>query len=217
MAGAVAALLIAVVVGAITTTWQARKAERHFTELRTLVESVLFNLNDRIANLPQSTEIRSVLIKSTVDYLDSLAREADADPKLLIEISRAYTKVAEIQGSPFVANLGLEDQALRSYEKALRLAQQVARQTPSDAASQRLIETHHSLAKMQFHVGKTEDARKNAGEALRLAKAFQAARPADGNRARLLATAYYDLASVQQHGGHVEEALPNFRGRPGGD
>src|SRR5258708_23641112 len=170
MVGAVAALLIAVLAGAITTMWQARKAERHFTQLRTLVESVLFSLNDRISNLPQSTEIRSVLIKSTVDYLDNLTREADADPKLLIEISRAYTKVADIQGSPFVANLGLEDHALRSYEKALALAQQLAMQKHSDAAAQRLIETHHSLAKMQFHVGKTEDARKNARGALRLAK-----------------------------------------------
>ena len=212
MVGAVAALLIAVLAGAIATMWQARRAERHFTQLRTLVESVLFNLNDRIGNLPQSTEIRSVLIKSTVDYLDNLTREADADPKLLIEISRAYTKVADIQGSPFVANLGLEDQALRSYEKALALAQQLALQRPSDAAaSQRLIETQHSLAKMQFHVGKTEDARKNAREALRLAKAFQAARPGDENRAHLLATAYYDLASVQQYAGQVEEALLNFR------
>src|SRR5258708_26114708 len=180
MVGAVAAVLIAGLVGAITTIWQARKAERHFTQLRTLVESVLFNLNDRISSLPQSTEIRSVLIKSTIDYLDSLAKEADADPKLLIEISRAYTKVAEIQGSPFVANLGLEDQALRSYEKALRLAQQVSGQTRSDAASQLLIETHHSLAKMELYVGKMEEGQRNAREELRLAKAFQAARPADG-------------------------------------
>jgi tetratricopeptide (TPR) repeat protein len=202
---------MAVLVGAITTMWQARKAERQFTDLRTLVESVLFNLNDRMGNLPQSTEIRSVLIKSTVDYLDSLAKEADADPKLLIEISRAYTKVAKIQGSPFVANLGLEDQALHSYEKALQLAQQVARQTRSDAASQLLIETYHSLAKMQFYVGKTEEGQKNALEALRLATAFRAARPADISRAELLATAYYDLATVQATVGQLQEALPNFR------
>lgn len=211
MVGAVAALLIAVLAGAITTIWEARKAARHFTELRTLVESVLFNLNDRIGNLPQSTEIRSVLIKSTLDYLDSLAKEADADRKLLLEIARAYTKVAEIQGSPFVANLGLEDQALRSYKKALRLAQQLARQRPSDEASQLLIETHHSLAKMQLYVGKTEEGRKDANEALRLAKAFQAARPADRSRAHLLAVAHYDLASVEVMLGQVDEALPDFR------
>jgi tetratricopeptide (TPR) repeat protein len=211
MAGAVAALLIAVLVGAITTIWQARKAEQHFTQLRTLVESVLFNLNDRIGNLPQSTEIRSVLMTSTLDYLDSLTKEADADPKLLLEISHAYTKIAEIQGSPFVANLGLEDQALRSYEKALRLAHQAASQTRSDATSQLLIETHHSLARMQLYAGRTVEGQKNARETLRLAKAFQAARPADGRRARLLAAAYYDLASVQVMVGEVHEALPNFR------
>jgi eukaryotic-like serine/threonine-protein kinase len=151
------------------------------------------------------------VIKSTVDYLDSLTKEAEADPKLLIEISRAYTKVADIQGSPFVANLGLEHQALSSYEKALRVAQQVARQTRSDTTSQLLIETLHSLTRMQVYAGKTEEARKNAWEALRLAKVFQAARPADGNRAHLLAVAYYDLASVQVTVGQVEEALPNFR------
>ena len=211
MVGAVGALLMAVLIGAITTMWEARKAEQRFTQLRTLVESVLFTLNDRIGNLPQSTEIRSVLIKSTVDYLDSLSKEADAEPKLLIEISRAYTKVAEIQGSPFVANLGLEDQALQSYEKALRLAQQVASQTRSDSALQLLIETHHSLAKMQFYVGKTEEGQKNAVDALQLAKVFQAARPGDAVRAELLAAAYYDLATVQVTVGQVEEALPNFR------
>jgi serine/threonine protein kinase/tetratricopeptide (TPR) repeat protein len=211
MVGAVAALFIAILLGATTTVWQARKAERHFTQLRALVESVLFSLNDRIGNLPQSTEIRSVLIKSTVDYLDNLAKDSDADPKLLIEISRAYTKVAEIQGSPFVANLGLEDQALRSYEKALGMAQQLARQKPSDAATQLLIESHHSLARMQLHVGNTKEGRKNSGDALRLAKAFHAARPADGSRSQLLATAYYDLASVLVTIGQFQEAFPNFR------
>jgi tetratricopeptide (TPR) repeat protein len=211
MLGAVTAFLIAVLAGAITTMWQARKAERHFMQLRSLVESVLFNLNDRIGNLPQSTEIRSVLIKSTIDYLDSLTKEAGADQKLLLEISRGYVKIAEIQGSPFVANLGLEDQALRSYEKALGLAQQAARQTRSDAASQLLIETYHSLAKMQLYTGETEEGRKNTREALRLAKAFQAARPAEENRALLLATAYYDVASVQVLVGQAHESLPTFR------
>src|SRR5260370_15899764 len=35
--GAVATLLMAVLIGAITTMWQARKAERRFTQLQTLV------------------------------------------------------------------------------------------------------------------------------------------------------------------------------------
>src|SRR5262249_38091485 len=71
--------------------------------------------------------------------------------------------------------------------------------------------TLHSLAKMQLHMGKIDEARNNASEAIRLATAFREVRPHEGNRARLLAIAYYDLAMVQHRSDHVNKSLPNYR------
>src|SRR5215475_11680454 len=88
--GAVAALLAALIFGAITTAWQAHKAQHRVKELQTLAESVIFTTNQDLSNLPQSTDLRAAMLKSTLDNLDKLTKDSDIAPQLLIQIADAY-------------------------------------------------------------------------------------------------------------------------------
>ena len=124
---------LAVLVGLGTTLWQARiaqrnyeRAERRFADVRRLANSFLFEMDESIAKLPGSTSVRGTLVRNGLQYLDSLAEEAEGDISLREELAAAYEKVGEIQGRPGTANLGDTGGALRSCQKALAIREALA-------------------------------------------------------------------------------------------
>ena len=76
-------LFITLIGGLATTIWQARvaraertRAERRFSEVRTLATSFLFELRDAIVNLLGATPARELLVTRVLLSLDGLSREA---------------------------------------------------------------------------------------------------------------------------------------------
>ncbi|MFN0149316.1 MAG: protein kinase domain-containing protein [bacterium] len=115
---------LALVGGAVTTAWQARRArdaqaraERRFTDLRKLARSVLFDYHDAIQSLPGSTPVRERLVTDGLEYLDGLAREAAGDASLQRELADAYLRMGDVQGG-VASNLGNTAGAIESYRKA---------------------------------------------------------------------------------------------------
>lgn len=141
-------LIAALAIGVVTTAWQAQRAERRFNELRSLAHAVVFDLDDRIRLLPGSTDARGALIRTSLQYLDNLAREAGSDSDLLAELSRAYRKIGDVQGSPFQPNLGDSAAAERSYRKALSLADALVKHEPDS------LEAHLDQVDSQFRLGR---------------------------------------------------------------
>jgi tetratricopeptide (TPR) repeat protein len=135
--------LMALFTGLAATAWQAhvarterKKAVQHFNQVRRLARSVLFDYHDAIANLGGSTHIREKLVRDSLDYLDTLAKEGSSDASLEREIASAYLKVGDVQGEPYTANLGDTDGALASYERARSILERLARDEPSEPAIQ---------------------------------------------------------------------------------
>ncbi len=127
-------LTLAGVAGVIVESRVARaergKAERRFNDVRRLASSVIFEMNDGIANLPGSTAVRRLLVTRALEYLDSLAKEAQGDASLQLDLALAYVRVGDVQGGPDAANLGDIKGAFRSYEKARSAIQAVLTRNP---------------------------------------------------------------------------------------
>ncbi len=124
----VAVIVLILIAGIVATAWQGReasqqraRAERRFNEVRRLANSFLFEIHDSVQNLPGSTPTRNLLVTRALEYLDSLAHEASDDSSLQRELATAYEKVGDIQGNPYVENLGDTDGALASYRKAIAI------------------------------------------------------------------------------------------------
>ena len=125
--------------GTVTTTWQWRtaqgereRAERRFTEVRALANTIVLELPGAIEKLPGSTEVRKRLLDQGVAYLDSLAQERREDPKLLRELGNAYYKLATVQGDPMRPNVGDSAGALASYHKSLAIREALLARLPTD-------------------------------------------------------------------------------------
>jgi non-specific serine/threonine protein kinase/serine/threonine-protein kinase len=136
---AAALLAVSLVGGIVATSWEAHKAnleraraDRRFSEVRSLANSVLFELHDAIASLPGSTQARELLVKRARRYLDGLARESAGDDGLQRERAVAYQRIGDVLGLPTRPNLGRTAEALVSYTKALDIMKDLAARHSGD-------------------------------------------------------------------------------------
>ncbi|MGQ0592352.1 MAG: protein kinase domain-containing protein, partial [Gammaproteobacteria bacterium] len=155
--------------GTVTTTWQWRtaqwereRAERRFTEVRALANTIVFELPGKpgaIKKLPGSTEVRKRLLDQGVAYLDSLAQERRHDHKLLRELGDAYYKLATVQGDPMRPNVGDSAGALASYHKALAIREALLARLPTDGQiAVEVAETYKFLSTVHGFAGELDRA-----------------------------------------------------------
>ena len=138
----VAATLIVILtlaVGMAVTLREKRIAERRFNDVRKLANSLIFEIDNSIADIPGSTAARKLLVGRALEYLDNLSREAKGDKSLQTELATAYEKVGDVLGYPYAPNLGDSAGALASYRKALRIRESLAASSPSDTTLQRQL------------------------------------------------------------------------------
>ena len=143
---AAALVIIALLVGGVTTLWQAHaarqerdKAEQRFDQVRKLANSVVFELHDSIENLPGSTPAREILVSRALEYLDSLANEAGKDTAFRLELAAAYDRIGDIQGGFGTSHLGHRQRAGESYRKASDLTLCGAQATQDGSRSSSLL------------------------------------------------------------------------------
>jgi len=115
---------------------QAAIAQARFTDVKELSNSLIFEFNDAIQNLPGATKARQLLLDRAVTYLDRLAKDASGDPDLQRELAWGYQKLSVVQGSPTEANLGDLSAAEASIRKATVLFEAVAKARPDDVTDQ---------------------------------------------------------------------------------
>jgi non-specific serine/threonine protein kinase/serine/threonine-protein kinase len=127
-----ATLLIAasLIAGIVTTTWQARLAERRFDEARRLIRSVIFDIQPKLGAVPGTTQLRKELIESTLEYLVALGRDAGDDPRLLRELSASYVQLARVQGIYGNANVGDIQAARQTLGEAEKLVARLSKIDP---------------------------------------------------------------------------------------
>ncbi len=154
---------------------QRARAERRFSQVRKLANTFLFEFHDKIQNLAGSTEAREMVVKSALEYLDSLAAEAEGDPALQSELAMAYEKVGDVQGSPNQANLGQVKAAMESYAKALEIEEKlVARHAPDEKNLRAVASRYYKIGSLRMYGGETALARENIQKGLSVAEKLTA-------------------------------------------
>jgi eukaryotic-like serine/threonine-protein kinase len=206
----VALVILSLVAGIIATMYQARRAERRFEQVRKLANIFLFDFHEKIRNLPGSTEAREMVVKTALEYLDSLAKEAEGDASLQWELAVAYQKVGDVQGNPWGPNLGHTKEAMKSYQKSLNLAQSVAPQHADLEQMRTLSEAYFKLGALQSEAGEKENAGKTLNRALSVAETL----PGKSGKEKdliLVADILTRLGDVQLDTGDASTALQSYQ------
>jgi tetratricopeptide (TPR) repeat protein len=214
-AAATALVLAALVGGVWATLREARRAreaevraERRFNDVRRLANSFLFEFHDAIRDLPGSTAARALVVKRALEYLDSLSTESSGDRALRRELAEAYRRVGDVQGNPFMANLGDMKGAGESYDKAIALLEPaIATPGASDAERATLATIYLVNAGLSVNSGRPEAALAMAKKGLALRQTLAARAPGDAERQMDLSQAWQYVAfDAAPAGKHAEAA-----------
>ena len=217
---AAALVFLTLVGGIVATTWQAHKArlheqraraeqaraERRFHEVRKLAKSVLFDYHDAIKALPGSTKVRERLVNDALNYLDSLAGEANGDPALQRELAAAYERVGDVRQT-----LGDMAGTLESQMKALRIREALVAADPSDSQARRgLASSYRKIGDRLGATGNVGSGLEHLKKALSLFLELTREESADADLQNELAETRLSLASdlggVSDFGGALEQS-----------
>jgi serine/threonine protein kinase len=215
---AAALVLLSLLGGILATARAARqaraereRADRRFAQVRKLSNTFLFDFHDKIQSVPGTTEARALVAKTALEYLDSLAREAAGDPQLEWELAVAYQKVGDVQGDPWAPNLGLSQEAMRSYQKGLKLAEQLNRNGGNDLKMSRLLaQGYFKLGALQAQSGAKSAAHEALSLALPAAENLER-RTHDLEDIRLLQNCHIRLGDTYLDTGDPVSALESYR------
>ncbi len=218
-----AMIAITLVAGVVATTRQARiarkqadiaraeraRAEKRFSDVRELANSLIFEIHDSIQGLPGATPSRKLLLDRAVQYLDKLSQDSAGDINLQRELAWAYQRLATVQGDTSQSNLGEVGGAQVSNRKAMALFEAVAKADPSNLTDQlNLAMAYRSRAFFDIY--------ETSGLA-EINRALAVTEPLMRNHANNLdlenerAQEYFILADIQDAMGDRLQAIDSFR------
>src|SRR5262249_1732909 len=204
-------VLLALGTGAGVATWQARRAERRFADVRHLADVFLFDFEKSIHDVPGTTRARQLVVSTALEYLEKLSQDASRDPALAREVASAYEKVGDIQGAG-MANVGDTADAVKSYERAIRLRQSLDDpQSPNPVVRLEFGNVLVKLATVQARTNDLDAAIRNCRDAKGLADAVLKLDATNSQATRLLASAYVQLPFLLQRRSDVQGAIDSAR------
>jgi tetratricopeptide (TPR) repeat protein len=226
-------VLFALIGGVVMSMREARiaeaqraRAERHFQSVRKLADTFMFRVHDAIEPLPGSTEAREILVSTSLEYLNTLAAEAGGDPGLQLDLARAYSKIASIQGQAFVANLGRVPEAIASFDRSNELAEQLLAAEPDNLEARNLLASNLLyMSRTLLRAGDTKRGPESSARAVALCT--ELAQDQDPKSLAKLAQAHMvhsivldytnDAAGAREQGARALGILESLRARFPGD
>src|SRR5262249_27536169 len=187
------------------------RAQRRFDEVRRLANSLLFEIDDSIRDLPGSTPARAMLVERALEYLDSLSRESAGDRGLRRELADACQKVADVQGNPFHANLGDTKGALDSYGKAIVMLEPAMSANPTDDEKSSLAGAYLARGGIELSSGRAAAAVASTRSGLVLREQLARGAPANAPPQMDPAQALQFLAFPLQAVGELDQAEAALR------
>lgn len=215
---AIALVLLSLLGGIITTTRAAQRAraeraraENRFAQVRQLANTFLFDIHDKLQDVPGTIEARGQAVTAALKYLDSLAEETAGDRELEWELAVAYQKVGDVQGDPWAANLGNSQEAMRSYQKSLELAQQLSLGGNSDLKMLRLLaQGYFKLGALQAQSGQKMAAHEALSQAVAVAETLER-QTHELEDLRLLQNCHVRISDTYLDTGDPVSALAGYR------
>jgi serine/threonine protein kinase len=204
------ALLLLPAVSLLVYSRQSRIAERRAKQIRTLADSAVSDMTDKLQHSSASTETQAAIFHSALRFLDGLRKSSGDDPRLLLELSKAYVRVGDLEGSPLVADLGNSDAAVTSYQEASRIAVEANARMPGTETTEEVIETYQRLGAIEQFLGNMNEANKNYQRGFSRAQDLWRQKPDDSMRIRLLALNLEGLGDVKLWSLSPVEALDEY-------
>ncbi len=201
---AVVGIVVTLAGGVISTRREQARTRASFNDVRTLANSVLFEISDAIRDLPGSTPARLLLVERAQTYLDKLARESGDDLSLQRELAEAYKKIGEVQYRVGYPNLGDINGALVNARKELALREGISARDHGVAARLAVAEAHMRLGELLDGTADPQSADEHIGRAMQIRETLYAEHPKNVDVRADLARSYRMGGDREKMEGHAQ-------------
>ncbi len=182
------------------------RAQRLFSAGQKLGHDFIFDFYRTIEDLPGSTPAKRQLVSMSLQYLQTLQRDAANDPSLLRDIAMAYAKVGDIQ--ELQGNL---KGALANQQEALEIRERLVADDPVSAQARfELSISYVNLGIVHRYQGDLKGALANHQKALAIREKLVADDPVNVQSRRTLAYSYYNIGDVYLNQGDLKNARANY-------
>lgn len=213
---AILVAFVSLLAGLLMSNYQARianaeraRAERRFNDVRQLANSFMFEINEEIKRSP--VKAREKLVARAVEYLDTLAQEAEGDAELESELATAYEKIGDVQSELFRPSLGKTSDALISHQKALQIREKLFAAEPQfTARGLKVADSRLRVGDIFSMSGRVAEARAEYREAVSLFDKLLALEPGNPEIRRKKSEAYARLGQSVLRSGSLTEALEYY-------
>ncbi|HTT19662.1 MAG TPA: protein kinase [Candidatus Sulfotelmatobacter sp.] len=185
------------------------RAEKRFSDVRELANSLIFEIHDSIQSLPGATPSRKLLLDRAVQYLDKLSSDSSGDINLQRELAWAYHRLATVQGDTTQSNLGQVHAAEISNRKAMTFFEAVAKANPNDVTDQLNLAMAYRWRAF-FDVYETTG-RTEIDRALAVTEPLLSKNPNNIDVKNELAQEYFIRADIQDAAGDRLDAIESYR------
>ncbi|MGE3181081.1 MAG: protein kinase [Phycisphaerae bacterium] len=185
----------------------AQIAEDRFEKVRELAKAFIHELDPLIKHVPGTAPARAFIVRTGLQYLTELQRDAENDPRLWPDLAAAYVAIGDVQGDKVSSNLNDAAAALESYRKAEKIARTLlAEGSSSSQINNTLCITLQKIGDIQESQRQFDEALKNYQEALGVAQQMSRDQPST-NMLRTVATAHERIGNVLVRLGKLDDAL----------
>jgi tetratricopeptide (TPR) repeat protein/tRNA A-37 threonylcarbamoyl transferase component Bud32 len=221
--GLAAALLLALVAGAASSTVLWLRAREHYREA--MAESARADENFRDAlqavdeyytkitenqlldsKLPGMQPLRRDLLATALRYYQRFAEKHAGDPAVRLELAKAYGRMGII-----TAFIGSQEEGLRLLETSRDLLRELERERSGDAELRRpLAQDYRRLSYVQLRMGRAAEAVESGRQCVALYRELLAEAPDDTARQEDLVQACSVLGDALERTSRPSEALQAF-------
>lgn len=178
-------------------------AEARLAGLRQFANSMLFDVESAIHDLPGSADAQRLLLDRSIKYAEQLTAEAGDNPKLLSEAAQVYEHIGLLEGGPPELSGLLADtpHALANQQKALEIRQRLVTAYPAETGYKRDLATSYvRLAELDHLMNRPDLELEHARQAIQTLGQSAIA-------PETLASAYRSQASALMTQGDLKGAL----------
>ncbi len=191
---------------------QRVRAEKRFNDVRSLANSLIFEIHDGIRDLPGSTRVRRLLIEKALKYVDSLQSESSGDRPLQRELATAYERLGDVQGYAYRSNMGDTEGAKRSYRTALSIREGLVKTDPGDSAAKiDLAESYDKLGSILAETAQSAAALETYRKSLALRQLAVRGNLRSEEQDYSLGSSHDEIGDVLAELGNTQEALGEFK------
>lgn len=191
---------------------QRAAAERQRAAQDLLYAKSVLTFQNTIKDVPGSTAARKEAIEKTLVTLDNLTLESRGDDNLQRGLAAAYQQAGDAQGNPYENNFGDREGANNSYEKALKIREDLAARDPSNVEDRRgLAIINLRICQVNFGMGQRQRALDTCQKGINIAGELYENNQLDLETSRALPNGFRTLGYALSRNGNPQAALDNAR------